>query len=341
MWITIAMLLFFSLQRGWRRSMSAKELHREIHLLLFGPGNTSGRDSFPLTEDRKEELAKARALLEEGLRIDKGGLEGDFHNDMGIVYYDLGLFDDAKTEFRLAIVSDVKWSEPHNNLANAFDMSGQLKDAASEYEKAIALAPRVEDAHLGLCTVLRRLGRLSEALSQAQEAIRLNPSDVLAYHCLGAAFDQLGKRDDAETAFLKAIEVHPAEATVYRSLAIVFLEGRQIDDALIEARKATTLRPDNAKNWSMLAAVLSNTPLSIEAYAAARRAMELDESDDIAKRVLGAMGSSKYLADRAAPIYSKYKEDLLRRALIASASPGPKGKVGGQQPQPTSDHKAK
>jgi len=244
-------------------------------------------------------------------------MAGDFHDDMGLVYYELGLYEDAKSEFRLAIASDKGWSEAHNNLANVFDMTGQWNAAIAEYQTAIALGPRNADPHLGLCTVLRNHGRLREALSHAQAAVQIDPFNVLAHHCMGAALDELGDRVAAERAFRRAIEIRPAEATAHRSLAIVLFEDkRRRSEALIEARKATTLRPDNPRNWSLLAGILATTPLSFEAYAAARKAIELDEGDEAALHILQAMNSAKPFAKEAAPLYSKDKELLLQRALV-------------------------
>jgi tetratricopeptide (TPR) repeat protein len=286
-------------------------------MILFGPGKTSIYESQSLAPERREKLNKARMIIAESVNFDQGVMSGDLHNDLGIIYYELGLYAEAESELRFAIASDKHWSEPHNNLGNVFDSTDEWAAAIAEYQAAILLESNNFDAYVGLCTVLRRRHRPREALIYAQRAINLEPSNAGAYHSLGAVLDELGDHIAAEHAFRKAVEIRPSEAMAHRSLAIVLLEEkRSIKEALIEIRKATTLRPDNAKNWSLLARTLAATLLSDEAYAAARRAVEIDATDETALRILRAVESSAF-AQSAASEYGKRKDILLYWALTA------------------------
>ncbi len=127
---------------------------------------------------KQGQLAKARSLLET-LRDDHPGLSV-FHNNMGIVYRRLGLYDEAIHAYKQAISisnknPDGADPEVYYNLAIALRGQGAFKKAEGAYQQAIALAPDFEDAHFNLAVLYDLyLNDPGKALYHYQQQIKLS-----------------------------------------------------------------------------------------------------------------------------------------------------------------------
>ena len=63
------------------------------------------------------------------------------HSNLGLVFLNKGLWDDAIAEFRKAIKLNPEIAEAHYNLGIALNKKGLTKDAIKAYEGFIKYAP--------------------------------------------------------------------------------------------------------------------------------------------------------------------------------------------------------
>ncbi|RLE29177.1 hypothetical protein DRJ27_05000, partial [Candidatus Acetothermia bacterium] len=132
-------------------------------------------------KDLEQALEHTKQALELARRIGDERLLTGAHNGLGIVYSELGRYEDAIAEYERAIELDPKDALPHNGLGNVDDELGRHEDAIAEYERAIELDPKYAAPHNGLGNVYYELGRHDEAIQAYQKAIELDPKYAYPY----------------------------------------------------------------------------------------------------------------------------------------------------------------
>ncbi len=84
-------------------------------------------------------------------------------------------YDDAITEFRVAIKLNPDDPDTYLDLGEALLLQGRTAEAIATLELAIKIRPGSHDAHFSLGVALASQGRKDEAVAAFREAIRLNP----------------------------------------------------------------------------------------------------------------------------------------------------------------------
>ena len=95
------------------------------------------------------------------------------------------------------------------NLANAYSELGRYDKAIEEYKIALALKPNHLYARNNLCDALMRSGKLDEAIAECKEVIKAAPNLYKAYYNLGKAYFQKGSYRESLEAYEKALELEP------------------------------------------------------------------------------------------------------------------------------------
>jgi tetratricopeptide (TPR) repeat protein len=101
------------------------------------------------------------------------------HYDLGVTYKEMGLYEEALNEFRVASAGD-------DYRAKAFEMAGQchlemedFEDAVEAFRRALRERRKEDEEYPGLCFNLGRalegLGRSEEAQQSYKEVAELNP----------------------------------------------------------------------------------------------------------------------------------------------------------------------
>ncbi len=112
------------------------------------------------------ELETARGHFEHALRLAPGSVQARYN--LGVVYRDLELSEQAWVEFIDVISRDGRMAGAYNNLA-ILEERLELREAAeTHYRRAIALKDPFPDAHFNLGMLLLRLGRYPEGFSECE-----------------------------------------------------------------------------------------------------------------------------------------------------------------------------
>jgi len=151
---------------------------------------------------------QAVAELERALAI----LPGEMLNlyDLGNVLLRAGRWAEAIEAYRKALAQQVDFVPALTNLGNAYSAAGDERSAESWFRAALARAPRAFDPRLNLANSLVRQGRLAEAEPEYRQAIALAPDDPLVRANYAVLLGGLGRREEARAQLRLAATLPPS-----------------------------------------------------------------------------------------------------------------------------------
>jgi tetratricopeptide (TPR) repeat protein len=132
-------------------------------------------------------LLKYRAVLQRNER------NAQARNNVGLLYLDKGLLEDAVRELRRALTIDPAYSRARTNLGVALMRQHQLDAAASEFGVVLAQDPRDVDALVNLALVERAGEHDERAKDLLIRALSVAPRNAWAHYNLAVVFDHSGE----------------------------------------------------------------------------------------------------------------------------------------------------
>jgi tetratricopeptide (TPR) repeat protein len=168
------------------------------------------------------------------------------HDDVALLYLDLGRPADAVRHFAAAATMQPESAPAHFNLGTALTFAGRIDEAIVEYERALALRPEYGLAHNNLGGILFRLGRVDEAHTHLTAAVRIDPGNAEARDNLGRLYRERGDLARAVEQFREAIVLRPDWAVPHAELAWILATAgderwRDAPAAVSLARRAADL----------------------------------------------------------------------------------------------------
>ena len=140
------------------------------------------------------------------------------HNNLGVVYKNRGMLDDAIQEFQAALRLSPDLQETHSNLGEAYRMLKRYDLAEKEYIEAARIRPAYGAIYYDLGNLYLDMGKLPEAVSNYLTVVRLAPGHAAAYNNLGCVYARQGRREEAVKALQKALEIAPNYQEARRNL---------------------------------------------------------------------------------------------------------------------------
>ena len=170
---------------------------------------------------------------------------------LGDIYRSLGQFDDAITEYKMAIWLDSLNIPAYRHLCQAYEEQGDYDSAVEIYEKLIQIMPNMPDVHSNLANILYVKGDIDGAISHFQTAITLNPRrqwTSVINQTLGFVYQESKQDLDAAiSSYQSAYLLTPKDIDIYVNLGSAFYDKEDIANALQVYRNALDLDPENAK----------------------------------------------------------------------------------------------
>ena len=208
--------------------------------------------------NRKENyysLKKAGDMEEESVKLltdyysffqatDGAGLSHNIHNNLGITYDKLGMYEEAIAELNEALRLNPGYIEVHNNLAVTYDKMGKRDEAVGELQEALRLNPGYTEAHNNLGNIYAGSGRYEEAIKELGEAIRLNPGYAVARNNLGNIYALQNRLMEALKEFQEAIRLDPDYVSPRNNLGNIYTDMGKYEDALREFQEVLRLDPE-------------------------------------------------------------------------------------------------
>ncbi len=265
-------------------------------------------------------------------------------NNLGTEYFEMGDFDKAMEQFKIALALDPNNVSTISNIGSTLSSQGKKDEAKYYYEKAIKLNPtgsegyyslglllisqdKLEEAinlyqgaltkklqypflmYKGIGHLMVRMGQFDEAIKALEKAVILR-SDSETYANLGQAYAEKGDLEKATENYKKAIMMDPNNPEAHYNLGNAYLSQDRLMEAAGEYQKAIKAKPNYAKAYSNLGVVLLSIGRDDEAIEKYRRAAELDPNNVEAKFNLGTTLAEKGLLDEAVENLQKVVERL-------------------------------
>jgi tetratricopeptide (TPR) repeat protein len=200
------------------------------------------------------------------------------HNNLGVVYYHKGLFDDAVEQFERALELDPRMEVAERNLRIVYFGTGY-------FERFVADARAALERNADDVATRERLARACYHAGDAEAAVREwrgvlmgRPRDPAVYLMLARAELRRGSPDAALAALRNAAALDASSARVHLLLGEVKYQQGRSAEARTPLEEALRLDPGLAAAHHLLAFVYGDLGLDDLAGAAAARAAELDPS---------------------------------------------------------------
>ncbi len=198
------------------------------------------------------------------------------HNNLGVLYYQKGLVEDAIAAFTRALELDPKMQVAQRNLEIAYHDTGYYDRRVAQLQERLRQAPDERDARWELGRAYAILGAHEEAVGEFEQLLAHSPKDVAAIIQLGLAEKNRGRPEAATEWFQRAVELEPDSTVVHFYLGEIYYNRGLNDEALVALERAVELNPDNANAHYLMAFVLGDLGRHQDARVASKRAIQLN-----------------------------------------------------------------
>jgi len=217
------------------------------------------------------DLRVLRALAS---RIDPG--DAGAFNNLGVVYFQKGLFEEAIQQFQKALEIDSKMGVARRNLQIAYHQTGYYDRQIAELIGRLQADPEDGEARFDLAEAYVQTGRIDEAIAQYESLAENSPTDVTVLLRLGNAEKTRGELKLATQWLERVKELDPDRSSVYYSLGEILYNQGMNEEAIANLRKALKLDPELADAHRLLSFIYGEAGDGNLATEHAERAAELN-----------------------------------------------------------------
>jgi tetratricopeptide (TPR) repeat protein len=222
-----------------------------------------------LVSARDREVLKSFAR-----RIDAS--DAGAHNNLGVLYYNKGLYEEAVGAFMRALELDSRMQVAQRNLEIAYLNSGAADQRIAHLREQLRLNPSDRDARWEVGRTSALLGRHADAIQEFTELLKYHPKDLGALIQLALSEKEVGDIEVAQRWFEKALVADPESSLVHFYLGEIAYNRGLLQDSLTMLKRSIELNPENHEAWYLLGFVLGDAGLQEDALAATQRAFKLN-----------------------------------------------------------------
>jgi tetratricopeptide (TPR) repeat protein len=219
--------------------------------------------------------ARDRAVLRSfARRIDAS--DAGAHNNLGVLYYNKGLYEESVEAFTRALELDPKMQVARRNLEVAYFNTGFYDQRVTALRERLRVNAEDRDARWELGRAYALLGQTADAVAEFTALLRYFPDDLPALIQLGLAEKAQGDLTSARHWFDRALAVDPDHALVHYYVGEVLYNQGMTEDAREALSRSIALNADNPDAHFLLAFVLGDLGRHDEAQVASKRAIQLN-----------------------------------------------------------------
>lgn len=214
------------------------------------------------------------ALRSFARRIDPS--DAGAHNNLGVLYYNKGLYEEAAAAFTKALELDAKMQVAQRNLEVAYLNTGYYDKRVAQLRERLRLRVDDRDARWELGRSYALLGQHEEAVAEFEALLRHHPGDLGALTQLGLAEKARGNLGEALHWVEESLKLDPDSSVSHFTLGEIFYNQGRHEDALEALQRAVTLNPENPDAHFLLSFVYGDMGRHDQARASSKRAVQLN-----------------------------------------------------------------
>ena len=192
---------------------------------------------YEMTKDQQW-IAKMRDACENSLKLAPASADGNVC--LGKLDDGTGNYQQAASDFKLALGGDSTNDSAYSGLALAYEHLGRLELAEQTYQKAIQVHPENPSDYAMLGSFYDNEAHYEPAAEQFEKAVKLAPEVASYWSSLGGTYLFAGVYPKAETALQKAISLEPSYYA-YSNLGQTYFLERKFGDAISAFEQSVTL----------------------------------------------------------------------------------------------------
>jgi tetratricopeptide (TPR) repeat protein len=243
-------------------------------------GEPSWRDA-TLSPRSGRDVDILRAIGRRINRADPGAL-----NNLGVVYYNKGLIEEAVRNFEEALEVDARMQVAERNLQIAYFATGYFETLVRQLRARLQEDAEDAVARNRLARVYFYGGDADASIREWRGVLHTRPRDAGIYQNIARAESKRGDLDAALIALRNAAAIQPRNARIQLRIGeVLYLRGLH-SEAREPLEKAVTLDDTLAEAFHLLAFVYGDLGQGEKANRAAARAGELNPSLNRAERNL-------------------------------------------------------
>jgi cellulose synthase operon protein C len=200
------------------------------------------------------------------------------HNNLGVVYYNKGLHEEAVRHFERALELDPRMQVAERNLQICYFNTGHFLQLTEHLQERLEVDPGNEVARDQLARTYFNSGDLQGAVRELRELLRLRPQDADVYQRLARAELKRGNSDAALSALRRSESLDPGNGRIKFLIGEMLYQRGLAEDARSLLEEAIELEPGLADAYHVLAFVYGDLDRAEEARHAAARAVQLNPS---------------------------------------------------------------
>jgi tetratricopeptide (TPR) repeat protein len=226
-----------------------------------------------MPERNKQERDVLLGFAERVDRNDPGAL-----NNLGVLYYRKGVYDEAIKQFKEALKIDPKFELARENLLYLFSETKMEDPDVSKWKKEVEEAPSNVEALLRLGVSYQNMGRLDEAAETLGQVVEKNPDHYMARIHFGSVLKAQGQHQQALEHFLNAEDNVSKSAVFHTDLGEIYYNLGRTDEAISELRNAIKIDADYWRSHFLLSFAFGDIGHYQDALEESRVASKLNPS---------------------------------------------------------------
>ncbi len=223
-------------------------------------------------------------------------------NNLGVLYYRRGMFDDAIASFSRALALDERMRVARRNLEIAYGESGMLQRRVRELDRRVAESPHDMGLLVESGIAEKAAGHLDQAEAKFRRALAHDPDSSLLHFFLAEIFYNRGLGEEALRFLRRSIDLNPVNPDAHYLAGFILGDLGRVAEATEANRRAVTLNP---------ALTRAEANLSLENGSASHGVEASDTAVDTRR------GSSPHLTLALALRIKGYHQEALRECRAA------------------------
>ncbi len=165
------------------------------------------RYRFNLALFYQEEKNFPRAKREYEKVVQMWPLYAEAHNNLAVVYKELGLHDQGIDHLKKALALNSDYTRAYHNLGAIYQLKGDLNQAKKYYRKALSVDRNYLSSYNNLGLVYRDEQRLHKAREILEKALTINPSFPQTNYNLALVLEELGELEQSRFHYRKFVDL--------------------------------------------------------------------------------------------------------------------------------------